>query len=77
MSLRHVVQSLIWSEAWLALLVAAGILAGVLCRLGDTTGSRGALWVLAIAIVALIATAAVQTALRVACSDRTGSSNPS
>jgi hypothetical protein len=77
MSVRHVIQSLIWSELWLALLAASGLLAGLLWRFGDTAGFQAALSILAIAIVALIATIAVQTALRHGRPDRTKPTNPS
>jgi len=64
MSIRQVVQSPVWSDGWLAALASSGCLAGLLWRLGDAAGTRGALWVAAITILALIATAAANSLVR-------------
>jgi hypothetical protein len=64
MSLRQIVLSPVWNDAWLAALGASVLLAGLLWRLGDVSGARGSLWVAATAIGALVATAAGNSLLR-------------
>jgi crotonobetainyl-CoA:carnitine CoA-transferase CaiB-like acyl-CoA transferase len=64
MSIRRLILSPAWIDCWLAALTASAILAALLWRLGDGSGTRVALGVFAVCVGVNVVTAAAGSAAR-------------
>ncbi len=64
MSIRRLILSPAWSDCWLAALTASAILATLLWRLGDASGTRVALGVFAVGVGMIVVTAAAGSVAR-------------